>query len=84
MMASFAASLVAAFISSIWLWLYAISGVLIRIGRRSEVILNWFTRRFDIEKKPLRALGLVAGALAALPYFEAPTAKSVKNMTREL
>lgn len=32
---------------------------------------NWFNRKFDIEKKPLQSIGLVAGAIAAVLYWAA-------------
>jgi len=33
--------------------------------------LDSFNRKFDIEKKPLQSIGLVAGALVALVYWAA-------------
>jgi hypothetical protein len=60
-----------AFFTSIWLWLYAGSGFLLKFARRFDKSLGWFNRRFDIEKKPLQAIGLVAGALVALIYWAA-------------
>jgi hypothetical protein len=51
-----------AFLTSIWLWLYAGSGFLLKAVRRFDIGLEWFNRRFDIEKKPLLSIGLVAGA----------------------
>jgi hypothetical protein len=48
------------FFTSVWLWLYAGSGFFLRAARR-----------FDIEKKPLQSIGLVAGALVAMGYWAA-------------
>lgn len=48
--------------SSIWLWLYAGSGFLLKAARRFDIGFDWFNRKFDIEKKPLSAIGLVAGS----------------------
>lgn len=58
-----------AFFTSIWLWLYALSGFLLKAARRFDLGFEWFNRRFDIEKKPLQSIGLVAGALVALVYW---------------
>jgi hypothetical protein len=58
-----------AFFTSIWLWLYAGSGFLLKAARRFDIGFDWFNRRFDIEKKPLQSIGLVAGALVALVYW---------------
>ena len=44
-----------AFFTSIWLWLYAGSGFLLKAARRFDVGFEWFNQKFDIEKKPLRA-----------------------------
>jgi len=59
----------AAFFTSIWLWLYAGSGFLLKAIHRLDLGFGWFNRTFDIEKKPLQSIGLVAGALVALAYW---------------
>jgi hypothetical protein len=60
-----------AFWTSIWLWLYAGAGFLLKAARRFDIGFNWFNRHFDIEKKPLQSIGLVAGALVAVVYWTA-------------
>ncbi len=62
---------VSAFFTSIWLWLYAGSGFLLKAARRFDIGFDWFNRKFDIEKKPLQSIGLVAGALVAVVYWAA-------------
>jgi hypothetical protein len=57
------------FFTSIWLWLYAGSGFILKAARRFDVGFDWFNRHFDIEKKPLQSIGLVAGALVAIVYW---------------
>ena len=59
------------FFTSVWLWLYAGSGFLLKAARRFDIGFDWFNRKFDIEKKPLQSIGLVAGALVALVYWTA-------------
>ena len=59
------------FFTSIWLWLYAGSGFLLKAARRFDLGFEWFNRHFDIEKKPLQSIGLVAGALVAVVYWAA-------------
>ena len=54
-----------------WLWLYAGSGFLLKAARRFDIGFEWFNRHFDIEKKPLQSIGLVAGALVAVVYWAA-------------
>jgi hypothetical protein len=58
-----------AFAASIWLWLYALSGFLLRAARRFDIGFQWFNRKVDIEKHPLSSIGLVAGSLVALAYW---------------
>ena len=57
------------FFTSIWLWLYAVSGMVLKTARRFDIGFQWFNRKFDIEKKPLQAIGLVAGSLVAIIYW---------------
>lgn len=57
------------FFTSIWLWLYAGSGFLLKAARRFDIGFEWFNRHFDIEKRPLQSIGLVAGALVAVVYW---------------
>jgi hypothetical protein len=59
------------FFTSVWLWLYAGSGFLLKAARRLDFGFQWFNRKFDIEKKPLQSIGLVAGALVAIVYWTA-------------
>jgi hypothetical protein len=54
---------------SLWLWLYAGSGFILKSARRFDIGFDWFNRKFDIEKKPLQSIGLVAGALVAVVYW---------------
>lgn len=61
--------MIPAFLTSIWLWLYAGSGLILKAARRFDIGFGWFNRRFDIEKKPLQCVGLVAGAIVALAYL---------------
>jgi hypothetical protein len=57
------------FFTSIWLWLYACSGFMLKLARRFDIGFNWFNRHMDIEKKPLQCIGLVAGAIVAVVYW---------------
>jgi hypothetical protein len=60
---------VSAAVTSIWLWLYAGSGFLLKAARRFDIGFEWFNRNFDLEKKPLQSIGLVAGGVVALTYW---------------
>lgn len=58
-----------AFFTSIWLWLYTGSGFILKAARRFDLGFGWFNRKIDIEKKPLSAIGLVAGAVVAVVWW---------------
>jgi hypothetical protein len=65
----FWASMFASLASSIWLWLFVSSGLLLRAARSMKVGFSWFNKTFDIRKKPLACLGLVAGAVCAALWW---------------
>lgn len=58
-----------AFFTSIWLWLYAGSGFLLKAARQFDIGFQWFNSKVDIEKKPLSAIGLVAGCIVAVLWW---------------
>lgn len=57
--------------ASIWLWLYAGSGFLLKAARRFDIGFDWFNRKFDLEEHPLQSIGFVAGAIVAVVYWTA-------------
>lgn len=54
---------------SIWLWLALISGLILHFARRFDLGFQWFNRKFDIEKRPLQCIGLIAGPITAVAYW---------------
>jgi hypothetical protein len=61
--------LMSGFVASVWLWLYFGSGFVLKAARRFDIGFDWFKRRFDIEHKPLSAIGRIAGALVAVFWW---------------
>ena len=57
-----------AFFTSIWVWLYVLSIVIIKLLHRMRVLWVKVAPYFDIEKKPLIVIGRVAGLLAGAGY----------------
>jgi hypothetical protein len=53
------------------LLLYLISAQMLIAARRFDLGFQWLSHRFDIEKKPLQSIGLVAGVLVAMIYWAA-------------
>jgi hypothetical protein len=62
----------ASLLASIWFWLLVTSGLLIRATLRLPFAIPLLNRRFDIERKPLQCLGLMAGGVAAVCYWVWP------------
>lgn len=61
----------------LWVVLYVGSGTLLKAAKRFDIGFQWFNSKVDIERKPLSAIGLVAGALVAIVYWSFVIAASV-------
>jgi hypothetical protein len=62
---------ISSMITSSWLWLYAGAAFLLKGARRVDALVGWMNTHMDIERKPLRSIGIVAGAIVALVYWAA-------------
>ena len=51
------------FLTSIWLWLYALAGVAMRSAVPLFRSVDWMTEFFDVETRPVQALGLMLAVL---------------------
>ena len=51
------------FLTSIWLWLYAIAGVTMRSAIPLFRGVDWMSKFFDVENRPVQALGLMLAVL---------------------
>jgi hypothetical protein len=62
------------FLTSIWLWLYVIAGMAMRSTVSLFRGVDWMTEFFDVENRPVQALGLMlavlttAGFLLSMPF----------------
>jgi hypothetical protein len=74
--APLSALLYPAFFTNVWAALYVIAGILINTGTRGASAFAWFKQTFDIEKKPLQAIGVLAGSVVALLYWSAVVVRS--------
>lgn len=54
-----------ALFTSVWLWLYVISGLAIKVVRRIRFVWVRLSKYLDIDKKPLGCIGKVSGLLLA-------------------
>ena len=58
------------FLTSLWLWLYAIATILIRVLRRFEKSSNWLHFRFlKIDEEPLRVIGSAVNVLVTILWL---------------
>ena len=58
-----------ALFTSVWVWLYALSGVLVRSVATSRKGLHFLQRRLNLEEHPLRSMGFVLVLLVTAVYL---------------
>jgi len=64
-----------AFFTSVWLWLYALAGGLVKFGHYADIGIRGFKKTFDVENKPLRSLGFVSNVAITLVYVVMPVVR---------
>ena len=57
------------FFTSIWLWLFGLSQLVVTVASRAEPLLRVVKYVFPIDEKPFRSLGIIAGLIAMLGYW---------------
>ena len=57
--------------TSFWLWLYALSGALVRSEKAIGGLVRWLGHHslIDTKKKPIQALGLISALIVAVLYL---------------
>jgi hypothetical protein len=53
---------------SVWLWLYAAATLIVRLAARSRPLLRFLIYMLDIDKHPIRSVGIVAAMLLSAGY----------------
>lgn len=51
------------FFTSVWVWLYALSGVLLKVLYSVKLGMGLSSRIFEVETAPLRSLGMVSNLI---------------------
>lgn len=59
----------AAFFTSVWVWLYVLSGSVVRLLEYLGVGINRLKFVLDVENKPLRSIGFISIVLFTIVYF---------------
>jgi len=62
------------FFTSVWIWLYVLAGMLVKVGDRFNILLSRFRKMFDVNKKPLSSLGFVSMLIITILYLAVPVA----------
>jgi hypothetical protein len=57
-----------AFFTSIWVWLYVLSIFTIKLAHKVRPLWLKLLQYLDIEKKPMQAIGRIAGLMAGMGY----------------
>lgn len=55
--------------TSVWVWLYAISIFTIRAANSAGPLFRWVMWFLDIDEKPIRSIGAIAGLIAAVGWW---------------
>lgn len=63
------------FFTSVWIYLYVISGMIVKAGSFIGILASCIRKIFDIDKKPLRSMGYVSIAFVSLAFLIVPFAK---------
>lgn len=57
------------FFTSVWIWLYGLSGLFIKVTNKMGKALNWLKNILDFENKPLPSLGFVSNLIILFIYL---------------
>ncbi len=60
------------FFTSVWVYLYVISGLIVKAGSFIEILGSFIRKIFDIDNKPLRSMGYVCMVLVSLIFLIVP------------
>lgn len=63
------------FFTSVWIYLYVISGMIVKAGSFIGILASCIRKIFDIDNKPLRSMGYVCIAFVSLIFLIVPFAK---------
>lgn len=57
------------FFTSVWVWLYTLSGFIVKLGEYLGVGFSWLKAILDIKNKPLRSMGLILDILISIAFL---------------
>ena len=57
------------FVTSVWVWMYALGGLLLRGARRLDMVMGLFRKVIDVEAKPIRSIGYAAVLITTLLFL---------------
>ncbi len=59
------------FFTSVWVWLYAFSGIAVRLVYRAKRIQTFVDKHFDVATRPLSVMGVVLIVMFTITYWPA-------------
>ncbi len=60
------------FFTSVWIWAYVFSGIIVKLARSLDVSVTWLRVHFDIETKPLRSMAMVSILIVTMIFVIVP------------
>jgi len=60
------------FFTSVWLWIYVLSGLIVKLAQKLNIGLTWFKGKLDINKKPLSSMALVSIMIVTILFMVWP------------
>lgn len=72
------------FFTSIWVWLYFLSGLIVKIIVFFAKLLGWTVRFLDIDNKPLRSIGVVGVVIVSFIFLSTFIYITIKTTEREV
>lgn len=56
------------FLTSFWVWLYAVAAFLVKLGKRLGLGMKVLTKILNVENKPIRSIDFVSSAVITVVY----------------
>lgn len=60
------------YITSVWVWLYALSGFMVKLAQKLDISWSWLKRFLNIDEKPLRSMAMVSILIVTIIFVVVP------------
>ena len=62
-------ALITTFFTSVWIWIYFISSIIVKITGRTRAGVKFLQKHLDLKEKPFKSLGMVGQVIVTLIYL---------------